>query len=191
VQEYSAEEIIEGIKERDSRILDHIYENYIHLITDLVRQNSGTNEDAKDIYQDAILIIYQRVRKNELKLNCTFGTYIYSVCRLLWLKNLEKKKTERKYLDEKSNYIELDDNLLDIFEKNDRQKLYQYHFNKLSFKCQKILELSLAGISANEIARILNFKSEVYVRKRKHICKENLVSKIKMDHRYRELVKKD
>lgn len=191
MQGYSAEEIIDGIRERDTRILDYIYENYIHQIKDLVIQNSGTIEDAKDIYQDAVLIIYQRVREKELKLNCTFGTYIYSVCRLLWLKNLEKKKTERKYLDEKSNLVELDDNLLDKFEKNDRQKLYQYHFNKLSFKCQKILELSLAGISANEIARILNFKSEVYVRKRKHNCKENLVSKIKMDKRYLELVKKD
>lgn len=191
MQEYSAEEILEGIRGRDTKILDFIYESYIHQITDLVKQNSGTYEDAKDIYQDAVLIIYQRVRDSELKLNCTFGTYIYSVCRLLWLKNLEKKKIERKYLEEKANYISVNEDLLDIFEKNERQKLYQYYFKKLSFKCQKILELSLAGISANEIARILNFKSEVYVRKRKHNCKENLVEKIKKDNRYLELIKKD
>ena len=59
----------------------------------------------------------------------------------------------------------------------------------LSFNCQKILELFLAGIPVKEIARILRYRSGDYIKKRKHYCKENLVASIKKDPRYKEIIK--
>ena len=170
-------------------VLNYIYEKCYYQIRALIDQNFGTREDAKDIYQDAILVIYQKLQKEETTLNCSFDTYFYSVCRLLWMKQLEQRKLKKLYLEESGEFVELDEKITTVIEANDRYKIYQDHFKKLSFNCQKILELFLAGIPVKEIARILRYRSGDYIKKRKHYCKENLVASIKKDPRYKEIIK--
>ncbi|MBM3436019.1 MAG: sigma-70 family RNA polymerase sigma factor [Bacteroidetes bacterium] len=189
MQEFKAEEILEGLQNRDTDILDYVYRNFFNQIKDFVIQNDGNEEDAKDVYQDAILVIYQKVRKDNLTLSCSFNTYLYSVCRLLWLKQLEYRKTFKKVIEESAKFIELDEDITNIYKTNERFKLYQDHFKRLSYNCQKILELFLARIQLKEIARILRLKSDDYVKKRKHQCKEKLISSIKNDPRFKELMK--
>jgi RNA polymerase sigma factor (sigma-70 family) len=181
VQEITAENILQGLKDRDTKVLDFVYKNYFNQIKVFISQNRGTEEDAQDIYQDALLIIYQKTIKNNLTLTCSFNTYLYSVCRLLWLKQLEHKKLRKVNTEETGVFVELDSSIIEIFELNERYKLYQDHFQKLSFSCQKVLELFLAGIPLKEIAEILGFKSGQYAKKRKHQCKEKLINSIKSD----------
>ncbi|MCF8369619.1 MAG: sigma-70 family RNA polymerase sigma factor [Bacteroidales bacterium] len=186
MQDFSAIEILEGIKNRDTKVLDFIYENFFHPVKLFVMKNSGSLEDAQDIYQDAVLVIYQKVLHENLTLTCSFKTYLYSVCRLLWLKQLEKRRINNRTAEEAGLFIELAEDIFSINEKNDRYKLYQDHFKKLSFSCQKVLELFLAKIPLKEIARILGFKSEQYVKKRKFQCKEKLIQSIKSDPNFLE-----
>ena len=84
--------------------------------------------------------------------------------------------------------VELDDDILKLYNSNERYIIYQVHFKKLSQNCQKILELYMARIQLKEIANILGYKSDQYVKKRKHQCKEKLVNSIKNDPRYKELL---
>jgi RNA polymerase sigma factor (sigma-70 family) len=187
VQEFTAKEILHGLKDRDTRVLDYIYDNFYFQIKVLVTKNHGSEEDARDIYQDALMVIYQKQQKDNLALSCSFSTYLYSVCRLLWLKQLEKRKQQITITEESGIFVEVNDNILDIFNLNEKYKLYQDHFNRLSFSCQKVLELFLAGIPLKEIANILGFKSEQYAKKRKYQCKEKLVSSIKSDPEYKKI----
>ena len=185
--EFSANEIVQGLKNKDTNVLDFIYENFFYQIKVFIMKNNGTEEDARDIYQDALLIIFQKLNKKQFTLSCSFNTYLYSVCRLLWLKQLERRRQHHVITEDAGIYIELDNSVLQLFETNDRYNIYQEHFKKLSFSCQKVLELFLAGIPLKEIANILGFKSEIYARKRKHMCKEKLVKSIKADPRYNDI----
>jgi RNA polymerase sigma factor (sigma-70 family) len=187
VQEYTAIELLNGLKERDTKVLDYIYDNFYYQIKVFVTKNRGSDEDARDVYQDALMVIYQKQQREKLTLTCSFSTYLYSVCRLLWLKQLERRKQSVTIAEEAGIYVEVNDNILDIFNLNEKYKLYQDHFNRLSFSCQKVLELFLAGIPLKEIANILGFKSEQYAKKRKYQCKEKLVSSIKSDPEYKKL----
>jgi RNA polymerase sigma factor (sigma-70 family) len=184
VQELTAQEILSGLRDKNGKVLDFIYENHYYRIQNFVTRNSGTGEDAQDVFQDAILVIFQKLQKEEIILDCSFGTYLYSICRLLWLKQLKKKSQTKAFIEESEETVKLDDSLDVIHDKNERYNLYLKHFNKLSYNCQKILELFLARISSKEIARVLGLKSEQYVKKRKHICKEKLVESIKNDPNY-------
>ena len=105
----------------------------------------------------------------------------------MWLKQLEHSKQQKIISVETGTFVELDGSIFEISEKNERYKLYQEHFSKLSYSCQKVLELFLAGIPLREIANILGFKSEQYAKKRKHQCKEKLVSSIKGDPGFKHL----
>ena len=189
MQEFSAENILRGIKERDTKVLDFIYDSYYQQIRAFILNNHGTLEDAQDIYQDAVLVIYQKLTNDNLNLTCSFNTYLYSICRLLWLKNLEKKRLNNLYTEDLESFVILGDDLYTEYEYIERYKLYQDHFRKLSFSCQKVLELFLARISLREIARILGFKNEQYAKKRKFQCKEKLIQSIQGDPKFREINK--
>ena len=188
MQVIQAEEILDGLRNRDTNVLDYIYKNFFHQIKVFVNQNNGSDEDAQDIYQDAVLVIYQKTKKENLTINCSFSTYLYSVCRLLWLKQLEQRKQRKMFVEESVKFVELEDDIANLYDSNEKYKLYQDHFKKLSYNCQKILELFLARIQLKEIARILGFKSDQYVKKRKHQCKEKLIASIKSDPRFNEIM---
>jgi RNA polymerase sigma factor (sigma-70 family) len=187
VQEYTVDGILTGIKERDTKVLDHIYSEFFPQVKGFILRNQGSEEDAQDVYQDAVLVIYQKLQQTKLALSCSFNTYLYSVCRLLWLKQLEKRRLLSSVANEAFDDLELDGDLLLLDRTNERYKLYQDHFNQLSYNCQKILEMFLAGIPLKDITRILGYKSEQYTKKRKHQCKEKLVKSIKNDSRFNEL----
>lgn len=189
MQEFKAEEIVEGLQNRDTEILDYVYKNFFSPIRDFVTLNNGSEDDAKDVYQDAILVIYQKTRTETLALKCSFSTYLFSVSRIIWLKQLEFRKLYKSTVEESAKFIELDDDVAQIYWRNERFKLYEDHFRKLSYNCQKILELFLARIQLKEISRILRLKSDDYVKKRKHQCKEKLIANIKGDPRFKDLMK--
>ena len=105
------------------------------------------------------------------------------------MKKLEKREKELSFFADSKNFINIDDEIDEWYELNKRYQLFQEHFKKLSFNCQKILELFLAKIPLKEIASILGLKSEFYVKKRKHICKEKLVESIKKDPKFNSLRK--
>ncbi|MCB0806527.1 MAG: sigma-70 family RNA polymerase sigma factor [Bacteroidales bacterium] len=187
MQEFSAENILSGIKERDTKVLNFIYDSYFQQIRAFVLNNHGTLEDAQDTYQDAVLVIYQKIVNEGLELTCSFSTYLYSVCRLIWLKQLGKRRLNNLYTEDLESFVILGDDIFQEYEAVERYKLYQDHFNKLSYSCQKVLELFLAKIPLKEIARILGFKNEQYAKKRKFQCKEKLVESIKTDPRFNEI----
>src|SRR5215213_1053344 len=58
------------------------------MVQALVLKNNGTTEDAKDIFQEAMIVLYEKVQSEAFELNCQIKTYIYSVSRRLWLKKL-------------------------------------------------------------------------------------------------------
>jgi RNA polymerase sigma factor (sigma-70 family) len=187
VQELTVDGILAGIKERDTKILDLIYTEFYPQLKGFILRNQGTEEDAQDVYQDAVLVIYQKLQQANLAMNCSFNTYLYSVGRLLWLKQLERRRLLSYVANEVFEDLDLDGDLLLIDRANERYKLYQDHFNQLSYNCQKILEMFLAKIPVKDITRILGYKSDQYTKKRKHQCKEKLIKNIKNDSRFNEL----
>ncbi|HYW94100.1 MAG TPA: sigma-70 family RNA polymerase sigma factor [Bacteroidales bacterium] len=178
---YSVTEIIDGIRRRDNRVLRYVYKAHFPAIAKLVLTNSGTEEDAKDVFQEALIVVFRNIReKSDFELKSGFQTYIYSICRLLWLKHLRDRKNQDKNLKENHTYIEFEEPE-PFREEDNRYSLYQKAFLKIPPDCQKILKMSVDGVSQKEIAETLGFKSDNYIKKRKHFCKEYLIGKIKED----------
>ena len=139
-------------------------------------------------FQEALVVIYRKLDEDAFNISCTFKTYLYSVCRLLWLKQLEKQKTKNEFSIDHENFIELADETKDLSEQNERYSLYQKYFKRLGEDCKKVLEMSLEKISLKQIAEIMGYKSEKYAKKRKYQCKERLINEIKNDPKFKELL---
>ena len=186
---YTDEAIVEGIKIRDNTIIKYIYGEYFTTIKFLVTTNSGTESDAEDVFQDALLIIYKKVVESGLILTSSFKTFLYSICRNLWLQRLDKKAFSSDFL-----YIENLNNLQETLssekarEEGEKYKFFQLHFLTLSEDCQKILRLFLEKRALKDIAEIMGFKSEKYAKTRKYMCKEKLKDKIMKDPKCKKYI---
>lgn len=187
---YSGIDLLNGIRRNDTIVLQYIYKNFYSNINFFIKKNSGDDDDANDIFQEAIIIIYRKLKANELVLDCSFETYLYSVCRFLWLKQLEKRKVEKEKIKDNQEYHDdiYDDNLEKVVDLNERYRLYQKHFTNLGKDCQKVLQLYFDKVPLKNIAQIIGFKSEKYAKKRKFKCKEYLIKSIKQDLEYNKIL---
>ena len=176
---YSSIELVKGIRKRDNAVLSYIYQNYFQSVLHFVQNNSGTAQDAKDVFQEAMIVVFENIRADkDFKLTSNLQTYIYSVARIIWIKHLNKVKENLIKLNESHLFIEFEEP--EPFKEHDfKYALYQKVFLELPEDCQRILTMSNEGLSHKEIANRMGFKSEGYITKRKHFCKEYLIKLIR------------
>ena len=194
MKSYTDEQLLKGILRHDNLVLSYIYRQFYYKVNSFIRKNSGSTADVKDIFQEAVIIIYRKLKDNDLSMeNRSFEVYLFSVCRYLWLKGLEKRKVEKEKLNEVLPYDGeiYDDSLSGLVNKNERFLLYQKHFRGISTDCQKILQMFFDKVPIKEIARVMGFKGENYVKSRKFKCKELLIERIKQDKEYKKLFDDD
>jgi RNA polymerase sigma factor (sigma-70 family) len=181
VANYTNEELINGIRNRNNTILQYIYTTFYPIIREFVIRNHGKADDAKDVFQEALVVIFRKTLEEEINLHSSFTNYLYTVSRFIWLKMLKRKKLFSEKITEVIHPLEMEsDDILDI-EVSLERKVYQYYFSKLGKDCREILTMFYHEMSFREIAIKLGKASEEYVRKRKHICKEHLIKMIKSD----------
>jgi len=181
-------EIIQGIRERDNDILEYLYNEYFGLVYNLVSQSNGNEDDARDVLQEAIVLIYNKIRNESLELNASFKTYLYSISRYIWMRELRRRDIEFNHVLYYTDRSEtLTDTLNSDYEQQQRYRLYQEHFNKLGKECRSVLRMFLRNCSLAHIAKKMGYKSEKFAKKKKYTCKEQLVKAIKNDKRFKGL----
>lgn len=184
--DYTTEAILEGISMSNNDVLNYIYKTFFPSICNFIENNNGSEEDARDLFQEAIIVIYRKMKKEPLVLTCNFKTYIYSICRLLWLKQLEKRKNSNEINSEGIIENRLDE-VSPTYDRTEKYRLYQKHFQQLGPDCKKILQMALDKVSLKEIAEIMGFKSEKYAKKRRYQCKQMLIESIKNDNEFNDV----
>lgn len=179
---YTDEAIIDGLKKRESGIIRYVYKEYYPTIKFLITTNSGTETDAEDVFQDALVVLYRKIARENLILTSSFKTFLYSICRNLWLQRLDRRVFSNQFL-EMEDMGDLQENQYfdQPEEDQDKYRLFQQHFLRLSEDCQKVLQLFMSKVSLKEIAEIMGFKTEKYAKTRKFMCKEKLKNSILND----------
>jgi len=180
--------IIDGIKVRDIGVINYLYNKYYIKISYMVTSNSGTKMDAEDLFQDALIVIYQKISKASLELMSSFYTYLYSICWHLWLQKLNKRafKYQYKEISDPDAWVD-EKKMQEIIEESEKYKLFQEHFLRLSQAEQKLLRLYMSKTSVKEIANLMGYKSDNYAKLRKYTCKEKLKNLIINDPRFKKL----
>ena len=139
---YSDTEILKMLQaaneQKNDKALRYLYRQYYGLIEQLVVKNSGRPADAEDIFQDGLISFYNQVKSGNLKLTCTIKTYIYSICRNLWLMRL-KKQQRTTALSEREEHIEVGAEVLNNIVSTEQSSLVAKLLDKLGGDCKKVL----------------------------------------------------
>ena len=179
---------IDFITSGNSEGLQQIYKLFLPRITQFITRNGGNADDAKDVFQDAIIIIYEKAKHEDFTLSSGFYTLLYGICRNVWGNRLQKKSRQTVTLldDYKySNYVV--DGLNELIEREEEAKVFWSAFQKLGEDCQRLLRLFFDKVKMSEIVKIMGLSSESYAKKRKFVCKERLVKLVRADARFAEL----
>ncbi|MFP4025798.1 MAG: RNA polymerase sigma factor [Thiohalospira sp.] len=178
-----SEIIINGILNQDKDILKAIYYTYFPTIKRFILDNNGNEQDAKDVFQEALIIIYRKIKDGNFRLKSSFKTYIYAVCQFIWIKELSVNKENNENLTVYLEYENIPEINIDEYKKHKQYQLYQKHFKRLGKECQKTLKLFLEEKPFKEIAKKLGTSYD-YIRTKKTRCKERLLRYIKEDPEY-------
>src|SRR5688572_29740176 len=124
-------QIVSDLKKRNNAAYDLLYSFYYPTIERFVKRNSGTSDDAKDVFQETIIVLLDKVPKEDFVLTSSIKTYIFAVASNIWLKRLrEAKRTMKLPLD-----FELEDMTLTEWEEKDanyqKRNLLQRIFEKM------------------------------------------------------------
>jgi RNA polymerase sigma factor (sigma-70 family) len=186
-ENYSDDNLIHGIRQKDNAVFEYIIRQNFRPIKQYVLLNNGSEADASDIFQEALIIIYRKVKEPDFKLTSSLGTFLYSIAKLLWLKELSKKNRTVSITDEMESFIDTDANVAELITRNERINLYREKYDELSDDCKKVLQMFLMKIPISEITSIMGYSSEQHTRNRRYRCKESLIKRIRESKIYNEL----
>jgi RNA polymerase sigma factor (sigma-70 family) len=182
---YSTIEIIRGIAKRKEIVIQHVYQTCFPDIRKLILTNAGNEHDVEDIFQEAMLKIYQKITEHGLQLTCKFKTYLYSVCRFLWLQELEKRKPN-KIRNAGVDQI-IDENETRNANEDEEFRIYEKHFMELSKECQKVLNMYFQKASMEEICVVMGYKNVQIAKDKKYRCKKSLMTRIYNNPEFKRL----
>ncbi len=168
----SDQEILERIKKGDESALDFLYKKNYKMMVNMIIKNNGTEEEAKDIYQDALLAFWQKAASGKLEMTSKISTFIYSICQNLWRKELDRKSRLRN--EQKDGIVS------DSFDVQERSKIINQCIGELGETCKKILYyFYFDDLSMDEIAEKLGFANADTAKTKKYKCKKELDKLIK------------
>lgn len=153
---------------------DQLYTDNFQKILTYVQKNSGVKADAEDLFQDALIVLIKKLSDEKFVLSVSINTYLYAICKNLWLKKLRGKHTTYSIEEIQSTdfLIEFNDSQEDsLFSIN---KLNTY-LNKITSHCNKLLnDIYFRAKSIFEIQLNYGYSSKRNAQNQKYKCLEQL-----------------
>ncbi len=173
-------EILKAIRTGDNEsVLSNLYKDVLPYIKKYIISNSGSYEDAKDIFQDTVVIFYNQVKLNRFDERKEIAAFMYSVARNLWI---NKAKRDKKLV----NTTEFDDSeeegmdvLADMITA-EKAKAIEDLMGRVGEECKKLLMYTIYDkISLKEIAVKMGYSSDQVAKTYSYRCRQKLFNLVK------------
>ena len=157
-----------------SLAIERIYVKFYPYIKNFILKNNGSLADAEDVYQDAMIVIYSKLRNKDFVLSCALKTYVFSICRNLWMSKLKEKKRFVDFVSD-GTYISISQDDFLPLEVEEKQKKLKRLFSQIDEKCQRVLHLFyFHRLSMKTIAQELGLANEQVAKNKKSRCLKRL-----------------
>jgi len=163
--------LLEGLALNDRKAIETIYKQHYNMVQALILSNSGYPDDARDIFQEAMIVLYEKVKSGSFELNCQLKTYLYSVCRRLWLKRLGQLQRSFSEVENLQDTVPVEDELERHEQRNRDFQVMDQSLNSLGEPCRSLLKAYyLETKSMVEIACDLGYTNADNAKNQKYKC---------------------
>ncbi|MEO8583578.1 MAG: sigma-70 family RNA polymerase sigma factor [Flavitalea sp.] len=163
--------LLKGLAENDRQAVEMIYSRHFGMIQSLVINNNGSSDDARDIFQEAMIVLYEKSKNEEFELTCQLKTYLYSVCKRLWLKKLSQYHRLIPDLNGVDEMVPVEDDIEAHDQKNAEYLLMERALSGLGEPCKSLLEaFYLQKKNMAEIASGFGYTNPDNAKNQKYKC---------------------
>ena len=168
------QEIIDSIREgRNQKALDYLYKDPLKKVRHYILSNSGNIDDANDIFQDAIVVLFHYIKTNKYNEAYEIDAFIFKVAKNAWIDLARKNKKINTTIEINDLVLENSDNQLTQLLKSEKLDVFNKLFQQLEANCQELLKLTLFDKkSMREIKEIMGFKHETVAKSQHYRCKQ-------------------
>ncbi len=178
--------LLKGLAGNDRKSIESIYKAHYSMVQTLVISNNGTSDDARDIFQEAIIVLYEKARSGSFELHAQLKTYIYAVCRRLWLKKLAFNQRFAGDLASSADTIATEEDVNMYEHRTNDFELMEKALQHLGEPCKELLEsYYLKKKNMSEIAKEFGYTNADNAKNQKYKCLMRL-KKIFFSH-YKDL----
>jgi RNA polymerase sigma factor (sigma-70 family) len=155
--------------------LKQLYEQYFESIVAQICINGGNREDGADIFQEAVLVLVDKVQNGQFRGESSIKTFLSAIARNLWLHELRtrtrRNKRELSYMNKEHHTEEVSEKLE---ERQLSQQLLQV-LDELGETCKKLLTgFYYEQKSMQELLNRFDYENDQVLRNRKSRCMKKL-----------------
>jgi len=178
--------LLQGLARSDKKAIETIYTDNFNSIQSLIINNNGTSEDAKDIFQEAMVVLYEKVQLSSFELSCQIKTFLYSVSRRLWLKRLIQMN-RLNISESQEELISVDEDVTEHEKRNQDFIMMEKALHSIGEPCKSLLEaFYMKKKTMQEIATSFGYTNAENAKNQKYKClirlKKLFFSQYKNEH---------
>lgn len=178
--------IHKGGRKENTAINQLLNENRSKIIAYILK-NSGNESDAETVLVEGVTEAILNIRNGKFRGDSALGTYIFAICRSIWLKYLKKNK---RFTDTEKAPASLDDVESPLAAYNDQEikKTVNSLLLRLGESCQQVLRLWALHYSMTEISTELGYKNAQIAMNKKNKCLTKLKEVVRKNSSKNELL---
>jgi RNA polymerase sigma factor (sigma-70 family) len=170
-QEINEKALLQGLARNERKSVETIYRENYNMIQALIINNNGSTDEAKDVFQEAMIVLYEKVRSGSFELNCQIKTYLYSVCRRLWLKRLQHLSRYSAPVENLEWVIPVEEEIEEHEQRNAEFDMMNKAITSLGEPCKSLLEAYyLQKRTMQDIAASFGYTNADNAKNQKYKC---------------------
>jgi RNA polymerase sigma factor (sigma-70 family) len=171
------EVLLEAMRVGNQQAITRLYTDNYPSVQHYIIRNQGDEEDAEEIYQQAFVILYEKVQDPAFRLNASVGTFLYAVARNLWLASMkERRRFQFRSEEDLEGTNEQEDVLLqDVLNREKEYSMMEQSLEMLGEPCHSLLKLFYhEALSMEQIAVQMGYTNADNAKTQKYKCLRRL-----------------
>ena len=169
--ELNEQALLKGLAKDDTKAIETIYKNNFNMVQTFVINNNGNYDDARDIFQEAMIALYEKAKSDSFVLTSKISTYVYSICRRLWLKRLQQLGRYSNQIDSLEETVAVEDDLEYHEKKNAEFVIMDRALNSLGEPCKSLLDgFYVKKIDMQALAKEFGYTNADNAKNQKYKC---------------------
>jgi RNA polymerase sigma factor (sigma-70 family) len=180
-------ELLNRLAKNDKQAAETIYKDHYSMVQALIINNNGSADDARDIFQEAMIVLYEKARSGSFELNCLLKTYLYSISRRLWLKRLHQLQRYHGRVESMAETVPVEEDAELHDQRSTQFQAMEQSMASLGEPCKSLLEAYyLQKRSMTEIAASFGYTNADNAKNQKYKCLNRLKKLFFAQHKTKE-----
>lgn len=163
--------LLKGLALNDRKSIETIYKLFYNMVQTLIINNNGSADDARDIFQETVIVLYEKAKTGSFELNCQLKTYVYSVSRRLWLKRLQQQQKYLPNVNGLDETVPVEEEVESHSQRNSEFQMMEKALLHLGEPCRSLIEaFYLQKRSMTDIAGHFGYTNADNAKNQKYKC---------------------